>query len=518
MTKHLPSNWAEALLSEVTEINPPNPSKVPSDSALVSFVPMAAVEEMTGRMDATVAKKWSEVRKGYTRFQEGDVVMAKITPSMENGKAAFARGLIGGIGAGTTEFHVFRPREGVEGRFILHYLLQESFRRQARARMTGTAGQLRVPIQFLEEQQLPLPPTNEQQRIVDAVESYLSRFDAAVASLERVHTKLKAYRASVLNAAVEGRLVPTEAEIARQEGRDYEPAQVLLDRILKERRRRWEEAELARLQKAGKPPKDDKWKAKYEEPAPPDASKAPELPEGWCWVRLEQVTEVQLGQQRAPVHAGAEEQIPYVRAANITWEGLDLSDVKKMGFPNPERYRLRWGDVLLSEASGSPMEAGKPAIWRDEIPGACYQKTLLRVRAIDERALLPEFLRLVFLRDCVTGKFARLAPGVGIVHLTAERMLVWLIPLPPVEEQRRIVEEVERLESVQRVSMKMVADTQRRTVRLRQSILRWAFEGKLVDQNPSDEPAEKLLARIKAERATAAPVKESRARKAKAAS
>ncbi|WIG97930.1 hypothetical protein [Myxococcus sp. SDU36] len=95
MTKHLPSNWAVALLSKVAEINPPNPSKVPPDAALVSFVPMAAVEEMTGRMDVTVAKQWSEVRRGYTRFQEGDVVMAKITPSMENGKAAFAHGLIG---------------------------------------------------------------------------------------------------------------------------------------------------------------------------------------------------------------------------------------------------------------------------------------------------------------------------------------------------------------------------------------------------------------------------------------
>jgi len=81
------------------------------------------------------------------------------------------------------------------------------------------------------------------------------------------------------------------------------------------------------------------------------------------------------------------------------------------------------------------MEAGKPAIWRDEVPGACYQKTLIRVRAIDHHSLLPEYLRLVFLRDCVTGKFARLAPGVGIVHLTAERMLPWPIPLPPISEQ-----------------------------------------------------------------------------------
>jgi type I restriction enzyme S subunit len=85
----------------------------------------------------------------------------------------------------------------------------------------------------------------------------LPRLDAAVASLEQVQARLKAYRASVVKAAVEGRLVPTEAELAQQEKREYQPAEVLLDRILKERRRRWESAELARLKKAGKPPKDD---------------------------------------------------------------------------------------------------------------------------------------------------------------------------------------------------------------------------------------------------------------------
>ncbi len=126
----------------------------------------------------------------------------------------------------------------------------------------------------------------EQQRIVDAIDSYLTRLDDAVASLERVQAKLKAYRASVLKAAVEGRLVPTEASLARAEKRDYEPAEALLARILKERRRRWEDAELAKLKAAGNTPKDDKWKAKYEEPVAPDASRLPELAEGWCWASL----------------------------------------------------------------------------------------------------------------------------------------------------------------------------------------------------------------------------------------
>lgn len=515
MTQHLPSNWAEALLSEVTEINPPNPSKVPSESALISFVPMASVEELTGRMDATVAKEWSEVRKGYTRFQEGDVVMAKITPSMENGKAALARGLIGGVGAGTTEFHVFRPREGVAGRFVLHYVLQESFRRQARARMTGTAGQLRVPTQFLEEQQLPLPPTNEQQRIVEAIESYLSRLDAAVASLERVQVKLKEYRASVLKAAVEGRLVPTEAEIARQEGRDYEPAQVLLDRILKERRRRWEESEMARLRKAGKTPKDDKWKAKYEEPAPPDTSRLPELPEGWCWANLGQLKEFSLYGPRFSSDDYTDDGILVLRTSDISEGGrVNLATPPRLRL-SPEEYEkyaaLR-GDLLITR-TGS---LGTLAVLDDDvraIPGAY----LIQYRLATPLTVV--WYCFYFLKSpSAQAELIGSGKGVGRPNLNAPTIEGLPLPLPPIVEQGRIIDEIQRQLSVSDEVSAIVEGNAHRAVRLRQAVLKWAFEGKLVDQDPNDEPAKKLLARIKAERATVAPVKESRSRKAKVAS
>jgi type I restriction enzyme S subunit len=386
-------------------------------------------------------------------------------------------------------------------------------------RMSAGIGRANVNAKNLARILLPLPPRAEQARIVDTVDSYLSRLDAAVSSLDAAQRKLKAYRASVLKAAVEGRLVSPEAELAGKEGRSYEPAAALFQRILKERRRRWEEAKLAKMKAAGKTPKDNSWKDKYSEPTL-DERELPTLPEGWQWARLDQVSEVQLGQQRAPVHAAASRQLPYVRAANITWDGLDPGDVKTMGFPIPERYRLKFGDVLLSEASGSPMEAGKPAVWRDEIPGACYQKTLLRVRAFETDSLLPTYLRLVFLRDCVTGKFARLAPGVGIVHLTAERMLPWPVPVPPRAEQQRIVDEVERLETVQNSVRAAIACERARIVRLRQAVLTWAFGGRLVEQVPGDEPAEALLGRIRAERANNTPTtsKARRAGKLKAAS
>lgn len=194
----------------------------------------------------------------------------------------------------------------------------------------------------------------------------------------------------------------------------------------------------------------------------------------WRTLPLSEVAEVQLGQQRAPVHAEAAVQLPYVRAANITWSGLDITDIKTMGFPNPARYQLADGDILLSEASGSAKEVGKPALWRNEIPGACYQKTLIRVRA-DRSRLLPEFAYYFFLHTCLSGQFARLAPGVGILHLTAERMLSWPTVVPPLADQQRVIAEVERRLSIARGVEAQVEANLKRAQSLRQAVLDKAF-------------------------------------------
>lgn len=194
----------------------------------------------------------------------------------------------------------------------------------------------------------------------------------------------------------------------------------------------------------------------------------------WTTLPLSEVAEVQLGQQRAPVHAEAAVQLPYVRAANITWSGLDITDIKTMGFPNPARYQLADGDILLSEASGSAKEVGKPALWRNEIPGACYQKTLIRVRA-DRSRLLPEFAYYFFLHTCLSGQFARLAPGVGILHLTAERMLSWPTVVPPLADQQRVVAEVDRRLSIARGVEAQVDANLKRAQSLRQAVLDKAF-------------------------------------------
>jgi type I restriction enzyme S subunit len=306
---------------------------------------------------------------------------------------------------------------------------------------------------------------------------------------------------------------------------------VLLERILDERRARWEEErwayEIERAKKkaaqaerkaAGLPyyirdlkpehwqhrtpeeyepylPKSDKWKQKYDEPEPPDTEDLPGLPEGWCWVTVEQIGEVRLGRQRSPEYHEGPNMRPYLRAANATWEGVDLSDVMQMDFPPDiwDNYRLKQGDLLLAEASGSPNEVGKPFIWREEIPECGFQNTLIRVRPY---LLPPGFLYVHFLKDALTGRFGEVARGVNIQHLGATRLSSFAIALPPLAEQRRIVAEVERRLSVVRAMEAAVEANLVRARRLRQSILKRAFEGRLVPQDPEDEPASVLLERI----------------------
>lgn len=142
----------------------------------------------------------------------------------------------------------------------------------------------------------------------------------------------------MLKAACEGKLVPTEAELARKEKRDYEPASALLKRILTERRARWEAAQWAKMDAKGQSARDDRWKSGYSDPPPPDESKLPTLPEGWIWSTIKTVGDVLLGRQRAPQYLTGKWPKPYLRVANVKDDSLDLSDVEQMDFdPLPSR-------------------------------------------------------------------------------------------------------------------------------------------------------------------------------------
>jgi type I restriction enzyme S subunit len=373
----------------------------------------------------------------------------------------------------------------VESRYLMFALRTAESRRHLEERATGTSTSMRnVSQDALRETPLLLPPLNEQRRIVAKLDSIFEQTRAAKSRLERVPALLERLERSILAAAFSGALTADW----RAAHPDVEPASALLCRLRDEHRRRWENAVRAK----GKMPS----LSAYRPPTALVVESLGELPPGWTWASVDDLAELQLGQQRAPVHANAEKTYPYVRAANIKWDGLDLSDVKEMGFPDPERYQLRYGDVLLSEASGSASEVGKPAIWRDEIPGCCYQKTLLRARP-RSADVTSEWLHAAFLADALLGRFARMAPGVGILHLTADRMLGWPVPLAPVEEQRVLVERLQSalasVAGLERTATRALQDAER----LEQATLVRAFRGELVQQDPNDESASALLDRLR---------------------
>ena len=493
--KELPKGWVRAALSEIAQINPPLDRCILSDSVAVDFVPMRAVEPEGGGLLRPEVSTYGAVKKGFTSFIQGDVIMAKITPCMENGKTCVVPELPGAACFGSTEFHVVRAEAGMEARWIANFLLQHSTRHAAQRQMTGGVGQMRVPTTFLSSLALPLPPSPEQRRILEDTDELLSDLDAGVAALERVQAKLKHYRAAVLKAAVEGALT---AEW-REQHPATEPASALLTRILAERRRRWEEAQLRKFKEACKtPPKD--WKAKYQEPVAPVTTNLSTLPEGWCWATPARVGDVQLGRQRAPQHHAGKHMRPYLRVANVYEGRIDLRSIYEMNFTPDEfeTFKLRAGDILLNEGQSLEL-VGRAAIYRDELPGACFTNTLVRFRTAT--GLLPEFALIYFMACLRSHRFRKLARWTtNIAHLGADRFAAMEIPLPSLAEQETIVETVEdQLSVIEHLEADLEAKLKSAQA-LRQSILRHAFTGQLVPQDPNDEPAAELLKRIAAER------------------
>ena len=405
----------------------------------------------------------------------------------------------------STEWLCFSELSGLFPDFVCYYLQQDAFRDHLATNASGVGGSLmRVKGTTFADYPFSLPPLAEQRRIVAEIEKQFTRLDASVDALKRVKANLKRYRASVLKAACEGALVPTEAELARSEGRDYEPADRLLSRILAERRARWESQE-----NRGR---------KYKEPVAPDTSSLPELPEGWVWATTAQVAEIQGGIQKQPKRAPVDSPFPYLRVANVLRGSLDLEQVHKIELFSGEldRLRLSSGDLLIVEGNGSPAQIGRMAIWKGEIEDCVHQNHIIRARLFG--GLIPQYVESYWNSPTGASEVSKVASSTsGLYTLSASKVSVLAIPLPPLAEQRRIIAEVERRLSVVQQAEAAVEANLARAERLRQSILKQAFSGKLVHQDPDDEPASVLLERIQAERQaqeSAVGKRKSRARRA----
>ncbi|TWO28908.1 hypothetical protein XK09_05470 [Campylobacter lanienae] len=200
-----PTHWEVKKLGEICEINPKTEILLLNESDEVSFIPMASVEAETNIFTESKSK-FSKVKKGYTKFRDNDILFAKITPCMENGKICIVNNLKFGIGFGSTEFHVIRPNKNTLSKYIYYFVSQISFRQMAQIYMTGAVGQRRVPSKILENFEIPLPPLSEQNLIVAEIDRRFAIVDKTLNLIDTSIQNAKNLKQSILKKAFSGEL------------------------------------------------------------------------------------------------------------------------------------------------------------------------------------------------------------------------------------------------------------------------------------------------------------------------
>ncbi len=420
-----------------------------------------------------VAVKWCSAP---TKIAEPGDVLVSIRAPVGPTNVCDTRSCIGrGLAA-------LRPQGDMPTKFLLYGLRasEDEFRSKA----TGTTFEA-VRGADLRSHSIPLPPLPEQHRIVAEIEKHFTRLDASIAVLKRTQINLKRYRASLLKAACEGRLVPTEAELARAEDRDYEPADHLLERILAERRAHWESQ--------------PKRRGKYKEPAPPDTSDLRELPEGWVWTSVENLLVEPLSNGRSV--KTAPQGFPVLRLTSLRGDDIDQSEQKVGAWTakEAEEFLIQEGDFFVSRGNGSIKRVGIGALVGPVSTPVAFPDTLIRFRL--HRGMTKTLFAHIWNSSLVRRQLEpRARTTAGIYKLNQQDLLPCMVPLPPLAEQHRIVAEVSRRMSVIQQAEATVDASLNRADRLRQSILKQAFSGQLVPQDPNDEPASVLLERIRTER------------------
>lgn len=342
--------------------------------------------------------------------------------------------------------------------------------------------------------QIPLPPLKEQARIVAKLEKIIAKINTCQQRLERIPTILKRFRQSVLAAACSGRLTADW----REKNPNIEPAEELLKRIHKERKRLYEE-DCAKAKGEGrKKPKSPFYKQDSIHNKIID-----NLPLSWTLTYLGNIADTQGGIQKTPKRKPVNNPYPYLRVANVYRGYLNLDRIECFElFDKKElnKWKLKKGDLLIVEGNGSPTEIGRCAIWNEEIDNCVHQNHIIRSRLLlnIESKFILSYLNSYQGMETMM----QLSSSTSGLHtLSVSKINNITIPLAPLEEQKEIVSRVEALFKKCDSIEKRYQKAKNYTNKLTQSILAKAFRGELVPQDPNDEPAEILLEKIRSEKA-----------------
>jgi type I restriction enzyme S subunit len=384
----VPSDWKRSRIRNVAVSSPGFSADQPPPTEICTIVPMEALST-DGTFDFSTQLPLEEIQSGLTLFEQGDVLFAKITPCMENGKGALVPALPTRYAFGSTEFHVLRPSHGVDGRFLYYATFNPTFRAYAAENMTGAAGQKRVASRFLKDTRLFLPALSEQQCIAAYLDASCAAIDAAVDAKRRQLETLDALRRTVTHQVLSEGLRP------------------------------------------GLPVKDS------------GIESIGVIPAHWDVKQLRYACEVNYGitlQLEKGQSAG--DGVRILTVSNLTINGaLDLGDEYYIGASEltPDDY-LRVGDLLFNWRNGSQYHVGKTAFF--DLKGEfAHVSFLLRIRC--GRHMYPFFLRsyLGVLKDA--GFFSGAKDKVNKTFNSTELKRLRVV-IPPIDEQKEMCSEIER--------------------------------------------------------------------------
>lgn len=391
----VPENWVWCRLGSLIEVNPKN---VAEDNVEAGFIPMALLDSGFVSNHSFETRQWSKIKKGFTHFADGDLVLAKITPCFQNRKSAIISNLPNGIGAGTTELHVLRDLTGLlDMNFFLFVCKSTYFIDNGIEAFTGTAGQQRISSDFVSNFLIPLPPLAEQHRIVAKVEKLMAEID----ELEKVENELHALKtafpgdmkAALLQAAMQGKLTTQRKEDG--DARELlDKANILLSEI-------------------------------------PIDHYLFDIPSNWVWARFQDVVEFINGRAYKKDELLPKGKYKVLRVGNFftnsSWYYSDLE--------LPEEKYCHKGDLLYAWSASFG-----PKIWDGE--KTIFHYHIWNVK-FNDKCLNKHYLYWYFIYDIY--RISNDTTGSTMKHVSMQNMLPRLIPLPPLAEQQRIVAKLEKL-------------------------------------------------------------------------
>ena len=456
----LPKGWIWVKLGEILE---PSTKKVnPLTIEEMKYIGLEHIEKDKGTITGYGSSK--EVKSTKSYFNKGDLLYGKLRPYLNKVYIAEFEGVC------SSDILVFPISKNLNNKYLLYIFLNKDFSRYANLQVSGVQHP-RTSFKSISKYVFPMPPLPEQHRIVEKIEELFSRLDAGIESLKKVQTQIKRYRQAVLKHAFEGKLTAAWRETNKHR---LEPASVIIDKITQRKKKNatGKQKELSELY----------------------TSYLPELPNGWEWVKVKDIGETVTGNTPSKKNNDYySNEYPFFKPTDLNSGYYVKEAADGLSKKGISRARLLPAKSILVTCIGATI--GKAGLIR--VPGASNQQ----INAIiPYKPLIPEYLYFI----CTSPQFQKCihdnASSTTLPILNKSKFENLIIPLPSIEEQQKIVEEIERRFSIADRVEEIVEQNLKKAERLRQSILKKAFEGKLVPQDPTDEPASVLLERIKAEK------------------